>query len=229
MGREKSNIYRQSLHQQAYRKFQSMKAFGESRHEAKKNGTDKDKIFSYKTYQTYWQQVQYFIRWVQSNYPQCKTLKKARKYVNPWLQSLVDQGYSPWSVHTACASLCKLYTIDKDDPHRFRPPTRHRADIKRSRGVAARDRDFSVTNNYEIIEFVRSTGTRRNVLSKIIGSDLWSSSQVFGRIRELNALSERTDAQNRELRMLRHEHLRPYCQNRQRNCQDSDRSRIRFV
>ena len=41
MGREKSNIYRQSLHQQAYRKFQNMKAFGESRHEAKKKGTDK--------------------------------------------------------------------------------------------------------------------------------------------------------------------------------------------
>ena len=49
MGREKSNIYRQSLHQQAYRKFQNMQAFGESRHEAKKKGTDKDKIFSYKT------------------------------------------------------------------------------------------------------------------------------------------------------------------------------------
>lgn len=203
MGREKSNIYRQSLHQQAYRKFQNMKAFGESRHEAKKKETDKDKIFSYKTYQTYWQQVQYFIRWVQSNYPQCKTLKKARKYVNPWLQYLVDDGRSAWSVHTACAALCKLYAIDKNDPKRFRPPTRHRADIKRSCGVAARDWDFSVTNNYEIIEFVKSTGTRRNVLSKIIGSDLWSASQVSGRIRELDALSERTDAQNRELRMLR--------------------------
>lgn len=202
MGREKSNIYRQSLHQQAYRKFQNMKAFGESRHEAKKKGTDKDKIFSYKTYQTYWQQVQYFIRWVQSNYPQCKTLKKARKYVNPWLQSLVDQGYSPWSVHTACASLCKLYTIDKDDPHSFRPPARHRADIKRSRGVVARDRDFSEKNNYELVEFARATGTRRNVLQKLKGSDLWSSERMGERAKELCLLPERTDAQDRELRML---------------------------
>ena len=202
MGRDKSYLYKKSLHQQAYEKMKGMQAFGESRHEAKKKGTDKDKIFSYKTYQTYWQQIQYFIRWVQQCHPECTTLKKACKYVNPWLQSLVDQGYSPWSVHTACAALCKLYGIDKDDPKRFRPPTRHRADIKRSRGVAARDRDFSVTNNYELIEFVKATGTRRNVLQKLRGSDLWSSDQINARINELKLLQDRTDAQDRELRML---------------------------
>ena len=147
MGRDKSSIYRKNLHQQAYEKMKGMQAFGESRHEAKMNGTDKNKIFAFKTYKTYWEQTQYFIQWVQRNYPQCKTLKKARKYVNPWLQYLVDDGRSAWSVHTACAALCKLYAIDKNDSKRFRPPTRHRADIKRSRGVAARDRDFSVTNN----------------------------------------------------------------------------------
>ena len=203
MGREKSKLYHKDIHRQAYEKLTSIQAFSESRHRDKRDGSDKEKIYSYKTYETYWQQTRYFLKWLKINHPGCKNLKKAKKYVNLWLEHLVEQGYSAWTIHTACAALCKLYGIDRDDPKRFRPPTRHRADIKRSRGVAARDRDFSVTNNYEIIEFVRSTGTRRNVLSKIIGSDLWSSSQVFGRIRELNALSERTDAQNRELRMLR--------------------------
>ena len=202
MGRDKSNIYRQSLHQQAYGKFQNMRAFGESRHEAKMNGTYKNKIFAFKTYKTYWEQTRYFIRWVQQHHPECTTLKKARKYVNPWLQSLVDQGYSPWSVHTACAALCKLYSIDRDDPKRFRPPTRHRADIKRSRGVAVRDRDFSLTNNHEIIEFVKSTGTRRNVLEKLTGDDLWSAEQVQERMQQLQMLQGRTDTQERELRML---------------------------
>jgi hypothetical protein len=202
MGRDKSNIYRKSLHQQAYEKLKSMQAFGESRHEAKKDGTDKSRIFSYKTYQTYWQQTQYFIRWVQNTHPETTTLKKAKKHVNEWLQSLVEQGYSPWSVHTACAALCKLYGIDKDDPKRFRPPTRHRADIRRSRGVAARDKDFSVRNNYEIIEFVKATGTRRNVLQRIKGSDLWSSAQIAERIDVLLALPERTEAQDRELKMM---------------------------
>ena len=202
MGRDKSYLYKRSLHQQAHEKLMSMQAFGESRHRDKRDGSDKGKIYSYKTYETYLEQTRYFLKWLRINHPECKNLKKAKKYVNPWLEHLVDQGYSAWTIHTACAALCKLYGIDRDDPKRFRPPTRHRVDIKRSRGVAARNRDFSVTNNYEIIEFVRSTGTRRNVLSKIIGSDLWSSSQVFGRIRELDALSERSDAQNRELRML---------------------------
>lgn len=203
MGRDKSDHYRKSLHQQAYEKLKGMQAFGESRHEAKKNGTDKRKIFAFKTYKTYWEQTQYFIRWVQQHHPECKTLKKARKYVNPWLESLVNQGYSPWSVHTACAALCKLYSIDKDDPKRFRPPTRHRADIKRSRGVAVRDRDFSVTNNYELIEFVRATGTRRNVLERLTGNALWSKAQITDRINALQVLTERNDVQEREMRMLR--------------------------
>lgn len=203
MGREKSNRYRKDLHKQAYEKMKSMQAFGESRHEAKKNGTERNKIFSYKTYETYWQQTRYFIKWIQEHHPECRTLKKARKYVNPWLQYLVDEGRSAWSVHTACAAICKLYAIDKNDPKRFRPPTRHRADIKRSRGVAVRDRDFSITNNYELIEFVKATGCRRNVLQKLTGSDLWSSGQIADRIRELNSLPERTDFQERELRMLK--------------------------
>lgn len=202
MGRDKSHLYKKDLHQQAYAKFQNMKAFGESRHEAKKKGLDKDKIFAFKTYKTYWEQTQYFIRWVQNIHPETTTLKKAKRHVNEWLQSLVDQGYSPWSVHTACAALCKLYGIDKDDPKRFRPPTRHRADIKRSRGVAARDKDFSITNNHELIEFVKATGTRRNVLQKIKSSDLWSSAQIVERIAALLALPERTDAQERELKMM---------------------------
>ena len=203
MGREKSNLYHKDIHRQAYEKLTSMQAFGESRHRDKRDGSDKGKIYSYKTYKTYWEQTQYFIRWVQKHHPECTTLKKARKYVNPWLQSLVDQGYSPWSIHTACAALCKLYSIDRDDPKRFRPPTRHRADIKRSRGVAIRDRDFSLTNNHEIIEFVKSTGTRRNVLEKLTGDDLWSAEQVQERMKQLQMLQGRTDGQERELRMLR--------------------------
>lgn len=203
MGREKSKLYHKDIHRQAYEKLTSMQAFGESRHRDKRDGSDKEKIYSYKTYETYWQQTRYFLKWLRINHPGCKNLKKAKKYVNPWLEHLVEQEYSAWTIHTACAALCKLYAIDKNDPKRFRPPTRHRADIERSRGVAARDRDFSVSNNHELIEFVKATGTRRNVLQKLKGSDLWSSERMGERAKELCLLPERTDAQNRELRMLR--------------------------
>lgn len=51
MGR-RNKAYHKDLHQQAYERLTSMQAFGESRKEAKANGTDKDKIFSFSTYQS---------------------------------------------------------------------------------------------------------------------------------------------------------------------------------
>ena len=47
MGR-KNKAYSKTLHQQAYDKLTSMQAFGESKKEAMKNGTEKDKIFLFR-------------------------------------------------------------------------------------------------------------------------------------------------------------------------------------
>ena len=52
MGR-RNKSYSKDLHQQAYDRLISMQAFGESKKEAVAAGTDKDKIFSFNTYQTY--------------------------------------------------------------------------------------------------------------------------------------------------------------------------------
>ena len=46
MGR-KNKSYSKTLHQQAYEKLTSMQAFGESKKEAVKDGTDKEKIRKY--------------------------------------------------------------------------------------------------------------------------------------------------------------------------------------
>ena len=90
MGR-KNKAYSKDLHQQAYEKLTSMQAFGQSKKEAVADGTEKDKIFSYATYDTYWKHIKYFIKWIRTEHPECTTLKSARKYVNEWLQSRVDQ------------------------------------------------------------------------------------------------------------------------------------------
>ena len=108
MGR-KNKKYSKSLHQQAYEAFVSMQAFGESRKEAVADGAERDKIFSYETYRTYWKHTKYFLRWMKTNHPECTTLKSAKKYVNEWLQSRVDQGLSAWTVQTEAAALNKLY------------------------------------------------------------------------------------------------------------------------
>lgn len=44
MGRKKSKYYKRTLHQQTYDRFQRMIAFGESKTDAKKNGTTGNKI-----------------------------------------------------------------------------------------------------------------------------------------------------------------------------------------
>ena len=140
MGKQKdrNERFHKDLHQQAYERLTGMQAFGESKKQAIANGTDKDKIFSFNTYKTYWKHVKYFTKWVEKNYPECKTLKKARRYVNEWLQSRVDQGLSAWTVQTEAKALGKLYGIQPDDKDYFAPPKRERGAIKRSRGEIGR-------------------------------------------------------------------------------------------
>ena len=55
MDREQRNKkYRKNLYQQAYSRFQSMLAIGESKHQGMKDGSAYGKIYSYSTYQAYW-------------------------------------------------------------------------------------------------------------------------------------------------------------------------------
>lgn len=191
MGR-KNKSYSKDLHQQAYDKLTGMLAFGESKKEAVANGTAKDKIFSHDTYKTYWKHTKYFVKWIRENYPKCTTLKAAKKHVNEWLQSRVDQvndkgqHLSAWTIQTEAAALNKLYQIDKADVDRFQPPKRNRHEIKRSRVVTVRDSHFSVTNNDELIRFCRGTGCRRNVLERLEGRDLWSRTAMEAAVKMLS-------------------------------------------
>lgn len=208
MGR-KNKAYSKDLHQQAYDKLTGMQAFGQSKKEAVADGTEKDKIFSYNTYQTYWKHTKYFIKWIQEKHPECTTLKAARRHVNEWLQSRVDQvdekgqHLSAWTIQTEAAALNKLYQIDKADPKRFQPPKRNRADIKRSRGKAERDKHFSVTNNDELIRFCRGTGCRRGVLERLEGRDLWTREEMEDRVFSLEARTDLSPKETKHLATLR--------------------------
>lgn len=185
MGRSKREKYKKNLTQQAYQKLKCMQAYGESKKEAKQNGTDKDKIFSRATFESYWKHIKYFLRYIEVEHPECTTLKAAKKYVNEWLTSRADQVredgthvYSAWTIQMEAAALNKLYQISKDDPGRFQPPMRKREDIRRSRGTAVRDQFFNEKQNEELIAFCKSCGFRRNVLENLRGKDLYSREEV---------------------------------------------------
>lgn len=104
MGR-RNKTYSKDLHQQAYDRLTGMLAFGESKKEAMATGTAKNKIFSHATYKNYWKHIKYFLGYIKEKHPECTTLKNAKKYVNEWLQSRVDQGLSAWTVQLEAKAL----------------------------------------------------------------------------------------------------------------------------
>lgn len=189
MGR-KNKAYAKDLHQQAYDRLIGMQSFGESKKDAITAGTDRDKIFSFNTYKTYWKHTKYFVKWVQETHPECTTLRSARKHVNEWLQSRTDQGLSAWTIQTEAKALGKLYGIQPDDPEYFQPPKRIRAEIKRSRGDRVRDLHFSKENNDELIKFCRGTGLRRSELTVLKGADLMTRTQIESEIAKIEAIPE---------------------------------------
>lgn len=203
MGR-KNKAYYKDLHQQAYERLHGMLSFGESKKAAVANGTDREKIFSFNTYKAYWKHVKYFLKYVREKYPKCTTLKKARKYVNEWLQQRADQGLSAWTVQLEAKALGKLYGISPDDENYFKPPKRNREDIKRSRGDRVRDQHFSKANNDELIKFCRGTGLRRMELENLRGKDLVSREQIEAEIARIEGIPEeqRTAALTKRLEML---------------------------
>lgn len=203
MGRKNKSYYK-DLHQQAYDRLNGMQAFGESKKEAVANGTDRGKIFSFNTYQTYWKHTKYFLKYIKETHPECTTLKNAKKYVNEWLQLRTDQGLSAWTIQTEAKALSKLYGIQPDDEGYFKPPKRNREDIKRSRGDRVRDRHFSEENNDELVKFCKGTGLRRSELMELRGKDLVTRAQIEDEIARLNALpaGERSAAADKRLEML---------------------------
>lgn len=182
--------YFKDMHQQAYDRLVGMQAFGDSKVEDKKYDREHEtdivagKIYSYSSYKTYWKHIKYFIKWVGEEYPDCKTLKKAEKYVPEWLQNRVEQvdkdgkHLSAWTIQTEAAALNKLYGIKTDDPNRFQPPPRRKEDIVRSRGTKERDKHFSEKKNEELVNFCKGCGFRRGVLEKLKGDDLYDKSRI---------------------------------------------------
>lgn len=203
MGR-RNKAYSKDLHQQAYDRLTGMQAFGESKKEAVANGTEKEKIFSFNTYKSYWKHTKYFIKYIKENHPECTTLKSAKKYVNEWLQTRVDQGLSAWTVQLEAKAMGKLYGISPDDENYFKPPKRNREDIKRSRGDRVRDKHFSKTNNDELIKFCKGTGLRRAELGELRGKDLVTSEEIEAEISQIESrpAEELTPADTKRLEML---------------------------
>lgn len=174
MGRQKTN---KSLIQQVKERLDSKLAIGESKYAAKLNGTYTNYIFSWDTYRSYLKHCCYFVKWAKSQEidptlgHKPRTLEECRVFAEKWVQSTIDRGLSAYTIKLELSALAKLFGCSTKD-FDINTPRRTRANIKRSRGDAVRDKHFSLIENNELVTFCKCTGLRRAELAQIRGNDL---------------------------------------------------------
>lgn len=189
--------YSKSLHTQCYERLVTMQAFGESKKKAKLDNTDKDKIFSFSTFKTYFKHIKYFIKYLKDYHPEVTTLEKAKNYVSEYLDFRSSQDLSAWTIQLEAKALGKLFQISPEDEEYYEPPVRKRANITRSRGKAKRDIHFSENNNYEFVLFCKATGLRRDEIGSLKGDCLISKTEITKEIEYLDSLPKDIPTINR--------------------------------
>lgn len=165
MGHKNNNIYSETIET-----LKGMQAYGTSKHQDKKDGCTRDKIYSYSTFKNYKDKCMDFVDMVRHEH-KCKSLSEARQYVGEFLQSKIDKGYSAWTIKLYASALGKLYQVPANSFIEL--PERTRKDIVRSRNIAVRDKHFSETKNATLVEFCKNTGLRRSELESLKSNALF--------------------------------------------------------
>ena len=124
-----------------------------------------------KTLNNYIKQCGYFCSWISKNHPEVLSIMDAKPYIAEWLQTLIGEGKSPYTLLTYRAAVVKLYdTPDcrftvKDIPVSL--PKRRADMITRSREAVPSDTHFDETKHADFVEFCRSVGLRRSELENL--------------------------------------------------------------
>lgn len=143
---------------------------GRSRNVDKRNGVDREYIYSSKTYETYHNECKRFAVWCRKTHPEVKHLKQCKQYVNEYLEHQISLNKSPWTLTTQKAALAKLFDVDYNSF--IGTPPRERSKIKRSRNSVSRDKNISAETEKFLSTITSATGLRRNELCKITGDSL---------------------------------------------------------
>lgn len=172
---------KKSLPQQVYDRLDSMARYGHSKHADKAAGVSASYIYSFATMRTYKKHCLYFVQWCKGHLPaelgrQPRTLAECRPYAERWLREREAAGLSPYTLKMERSALSKLY----GEELRVELRGSRRADIKRSRGTAARDAHFSEEKNAGMVAFCRCAGPRRSELEQLDSSALeWHDGRPY--------------------------------------------------
>lgn len=168
---------RKSIVRQGVEKLLAMAAFGQSKHQDKKQNGGKparDKIYASVTMDNYIDSVSRFLRWAQKNYG-CRYIEEAEEHVREYLEQRM-KTQSPWTVRAECAGISKLY---QKSMHSWGVdlPARRRDDIVQHR----KDKwigHFSPQRNADLVSFSLATGLRRRELKAAVPGDVYEEDGV---------------------------------------------------
>lgn len=153
---------RPSLAHQFHQVLESKKCIGESRHDAKKQGSAHKGIYSYKTYNAYKNATKQFVKWIKSEFPRVKYLSEIdRDMCKKYIKFMEDSGYSAYSYSQHMSMISKTLDISLTKKECGVAP-RKLSNIKKNRI----DNGFR-TNSGSIELILRATGLRRNELANL--------------------------------------------------------------
>lgn len=144
---------------------------GSKRSKDKAEADTRNKIYSKATFETYKQQFRHFADWLEQAHPEAETLEDAREFVDAYLRHLIELERSAYSISTAKAAIAKIMGVEATQF--IATPPRLRADIKRSRGEAERDKHISDKKEEELARFTSATGLRRKEMTMIKSDDIF--------------------------------------------------------
>lgn len=145
--------------------------FGESRHKAKMTGEACKYIYSYNTFETYKKWINNMIKWCRSEGYKLKSLEDIDRYSDIYLQHLINNNYSPYTIQLVRSSLSKLLGVEYTH-FKVEIPTRKRSKITRSRNRTLSLKNFSESKNMEQVIFCKTTGCRAFEARAAIGDNL---------------------------------------------------------
>lgn len=171
--KEKAQQKKVSYRKTARLRLQAMlkAGLGSKRSKDKAEADTKNKVYSKATFETYKQQFRHFADWLDKAHPEAFTLEDARGFVDEYLRHLIELERSAYSISTAKAAIAKVMGVEATQF--IATPPRLRADIKRSRGVAERDKHISDKKEEELARFTSATGLRRKEMTMITAEDLF--------------------------------------------------------
>lgn len=166
-----------SILYQVKERYKEKKAFGQSKHDIRKEGGNeaiKDKIFSRSTFENYLHAGEAFAVWARDEHG-CRDLDEARQYTGEYLSWRRDgdtdhDAKSAWTVARDAAAIAKLYGCSSSDLG-CDLPTRNREDVTQHREHKW-EGHFSEEKNSDLVDLCRSSGLRRREVAALRPEDV---------------------------------------------------------